>query len=149
MPPIHGINVSSIPFEQRPTPPSLVRHEARRLSVMDRFVCATFGIVFGSIIWFLLYLTLLFGAMKAEAKAERLRAEEPRAVAARPNPGPPPKPEAKPLRFEDRVPFSYGVWFVLGFAIFGALGGPDRLLNGFTNSLRCNAEVSRAVHRAN
>jgi phosphate-selective porin len=56
---------------------------------------------------------------------------------------------ASPVDPFDRLPaFSWGGTVVVGFAIFGAVVGPDRMIDGFMNVLKVEGEISRAASRS-
>lgn len=123
----NGINVSSIPFEQRYQPPDPRRRKRERLTAMDRFVCAVAGAFLGFLLWIVAYLILVSGAMKAAAR-------QPPAVNGPVDP------------FERLPPFWWGSSVALGFGLFGAVVGAERMLDGFEKVLRMEGEAARAVN---
>jgi hypothetical protein len=129
MPARNGVNISSIPFEQRYQPPDPRRKKRERLTATDRLVCAVCGAFLGFVLWTFGYLILVSGTMKAVAR---------QAPAAK---GP-----VDPL---ERLPaFWWGGSVALGFALFGAVVGAERMMDGFDKVLRVEGEVARAVNRS-
>ena len=125
----NGINVSSIPFERRYRPPDPRRRKRERLSVTDRLVCAVCGALLGIVLWTSGYLILVSGTMKAAARQP-----------------PPAKGSVDPW---DRLPpFWWGGSVALGFALFGAVVGAERMMDGFEKVLRVEGEVANAVNRS-
>jgi hypothetical protein len=125
----NGINVSSIPFEQRYQRPDPRRRKRERMTTTDRMVCAAFGALLGFVLWTVGYFILVCGAMKAAAR---------QAPAA--------KAPVDPL--ERLPPFWWGGSIALGFSLFGAVVGAERMTDGFEELLRAEGEIARAVNRS-
>jgi hypothetical protein len=105
----------------------------------DRLVCAICGGVLGLVLWSFAYVILIMAAMKVASRSP-VPAAAPAAVGAA---------AAAPIDPFGRLPaFSWGGTVVVGFAIFGAIAGPDRMIDGFMNVLRVEGEFSRAVGRS-
>jgi hypothetical protein len=135
----NGVSVSSVPFEQRYRPPDPKRRRREVLTRGDRLVCGICGGVLGLFLWTFAYFILITGAMKAAAR-NPVPAAASAAVGAA---------AAAPIDPFSRLPaFSWGGTVVVGFAIFGAIVGPDRMIDGFMNVLRVENEVSRAAGRS-
>jgi hypothetical protein len=125
----NGINVSSIPFEQRHHPCHWRRGKRERLTATDRLVCAVCGAFLGFALWTVGYLIVVSGTMKAAAR---------QAPAAKGAVGP----------FAMLPPFWWGSSVALGFGLFGAAAGAERMMDGFEKVLRVEGEVARAVNRS-
>ena len=125
----NGINVSCIPFEQRYRPPGPSRRKRERLTVMDRLVCAVCGAFLGIVLWTCGYLILVSGTMKAAARQAT-----------------PAKGWVDP--WDKLPPFWWGSSVALGFALFGAVVGAERLMDGFEKALRVEGKVADAVSRS-
>jgi hypothetical protein len=125
----NGINVSSIPFERRYQPPDPRRRRRERLTATDRLVCAVCGAFLGFVLWTFGYLILVSGAMKAAARQ-----------------APPAQGPVDPLA--KLPPFWWGGPAALGFALFGAVVGAERMMDGFEKALRAEGAVARAVNRS-
>lgn len=124
----NGINVNSIPFEQR-CPRRPRRRNREKLTLTDRFVCAFCGAFLGLLLWTFGYLFLVSAALKASAR------QPANAQAA-----------VDPI---GRLPSFWWGWTVIaGFSLFGASVGPEPMMDGFVNVLRVETEVGRAVSRS-
>jgi hypothetical protein len=125
----NGININSIPFEQRYQPPDPKRRKRERLTPIDRLICAFFGAILGFMLWTYGYVILVSKTMKVAAR---------QAHAAK---GP-----IDPL---ERLPsFWWGGSVATGFALFGAVVGAERMMDGFGKAVRVSAEIARAVNRS-
>jgi hypothetical protein len=125
----NGVNVSSIRFEQRNHPLDRRRTKRERLTATDRLVCAVCGTFLGFALWTFGYLIFVSGTMKATARQ-----------------APAVKGPADP--FEKLPPFWWGGSAALGFGLFGAAVGAERMMDGFQRVLRVEGEVARAVNRS-
>jgi|GEM_PF-6346264 len=121
-------NVSNIPFEQRFQSPNPRRRKHERLTVTDRLVCAACGAFLGFVIWTVAYLILFSVAIKVAGRQE-----------------PAAKVHFEPL--EKLPPFWWGSSIALGFSLFGAIVGAERMMDGFEKVIRVEGEVARAVSR--
>jgi hypothetical protein len=120
---------SSIPFEQRYRPPDPKRRKRERLTKVDRLVCAVTGAFLGFVILAFGFLILLPALMRAAAR-------QPAAV--------------PPIKLLDGLlaPFSWGGLVVAGFAVFGAVVGPERMLDAFEWVIRVEAKFAEHINRS-
>jgi hypothetical protein len=119
---------STIPFEQRYRPPDPKRRRRERLTRVDRLVCAVAGGFLGFVIWSFGYTILLLIMMKAAA----------RQLAAGPVIDP----------FDKLPPFSWGCLVVMGFAIFGAVVGAERMMDAFEKVVHFEGKVAEHVNQS-
>jgi hypothetical protein len=125
----NGIIPSSIPFEQRYQPPD--RNGGGRPNVLPPLIdwCARFAALsWGLSLWTFGYLIMLSRTMKAAAR----------------------QPAAgRGIDPSERLPsFAWGGPVALGFAIFGAVVGPELMMDGFDKALHVEGEVARGVARS-
>jgi hypothetical protein len=125
----NAVNVSSIPFEQRSLPPDRRRRTRERLTVTDRLVCAVCGILLGFALWTFGYLILVSGTMKAAVIQV-------------------PATKGQVELFEKLPPFWWGGPVALGFGLFGAAVGAERMMDGFERVIGVEGAVARAVNRS-
>jgi hypothetical protein len=125
----NGISVSSIPFEQRYLPPAPRRRRAEKLTATDRLVCAICGAFLGFVLWVGGYLILVSAALKGAARH-----------------GVPDQMTADPFGF--LPPFWWGVFVALAFALFGAIVGAERMMDGFGNAVQAEGKVAEALNRS-
>jgi len=123
------MNVSSVPFEERYRPPNSRRRKRERLTAVDRLVCGVCGAFLGLVLWTIAYSILLAASLKASTRHAPSVAEA-----------------VNPL---DRLPpFSWCGPVMLGFALFSAVVGAERMMDGFEKVVRIEGEVARAVNRS-
>jgi hypothetical protein len=125
----NGTNISSVPFEQRYQPPDPKRRKRERLTTLDRLICAFFGAFLGFVLWTFSYVILVSGTMKAAARQ-----------------APAVKGPIDPL--EMLPSYWWGGSVAVGFALFGAVVGAERMMDGFEKVLRVEGEFARAVNRS-
>jgi len=122
----HG-GISSIPFEQRYRPPDPKRRRRERLTAGDRLVCGVFGSLMGLLFWTFGYFIVITVLLKLAAKAHGAGGL------------------VDPL---EHLPyFGGGVPVVLGFAVFGAVVGPELMMDTSEKVLRVENEIADYVSR--
>lgn len=100
---------SQQPFRPRNQPDRSRKRKSEQLTVGDRLICGLCGAALGFVLWTMAYFLILTGTARASIRNADL------AGAAD---WPPP----------------YGTWggtIAVGFAAFGMLVGPERMMNGF------------------
>jgi hypothetical protein len=135
----NAVGVSRIPFEQRYRPPDPRRRRREKLTWGDRLVCAICGGILGLFVWMFAYLILIVAAMKATVRQPAPVAAPVAAVAAPPAPVDP---------FSRLPAFSWGGTVVVGFALFGAVAGAERMLDGFEKVVRVEDQAWQAVNES-
>jgi hypothetical protein len=140
----NGVGVSKTPFEQRYRPPDPRRRRREVLTWGDRLVCAICGGVLGLVLWTFAYLILIAIVLKAVV-SDPIPAAGPVAAA----PAGADVAPAVPVDPWTRLPaFSWGGTVAVAFALFGAVVGAERMLDGFEKVVRVEDEVARAVNES-
>ena len=124
----NGININSLPFEQRCPPPDRRRKKRDKLTTKDRAVCAFCGAFLGLFLWVVAYVIFFMAVIRVVAK----HAQD----------------AEKMIDPVDLLPpFWWGSGVVLGFALFGAWVGAERMMDGFEAVLRAEGVAARAANR--